>query len=86
LKHDLTLEKYFNPFQCYKLLQKGILKNPLIAKCLPEKTLECVAKITYVGSDFPSIPIKGLEACNLNVLLKRKCGVESEQQETAMNT
>lgn len=88
-------EKYSIPHEAQKLFTEGILKNPLISKSLPLEALDYGAKVKYVGSDAPSIPInwrfaesisslKGLEATLLNVLLSRKYGVEP--QEVVINT
>lgn len=88
-------EKYSIPHEAQKLFTEGILKNPLISKSLPLEALDYGAKVKYVGSDAPSIPInwrfaesisslKGLEATLLNVLLSRKYGVEP--QDVVINT
>lgn len=95
LQNDLTVETYSIPQQARKLLDEGILHNPLIAKSLPPEASEYGAKIKYVGSNLPSIPInwrfaesisslKGLEATMLNVLLARKYGIEP--QDVVINT
>ena len=95
LQRDVTLETYSVPEQARKLLDGGILTNPLISKSLPPETVEYGSKVKYVGSDLPSIPInwrfaesisslKGLEATMLNVLLARKYGIEP--QEVEINT
>jgi hypothetical protein len=95
IKDGLTPETYSVPFQTRKLLDEGILRNPLIAKSLPPETENFGAKVTYVGSDAPSIPInwrfaesisslKGLETTLLNVLLSRRYGVDP--QEVVINT
>lgn len=85
---------YSVPQETDKVFQDGILKNPLIAPTLPAEIKDC-AKVRFVGNDKPSIPInwrfaesisalKGLEASMINVLLKRKYGVEP--QEAVINT
>lgn len=85
-----SLAPYSVPFESRCLLDHGILDNPLIAKDLPTDIKRYAEKIRYVGSDAPSIPInwrfaesiaslKGLEASILNVLLKKKYGVEPSE-------
>jgi hypothetical protein len=85
-----TPETYSVPEQTRKLLDEGILHNPLIAKSLPPEAAEYAAKIEYVGSKQPNIPInwrfaesisslKGFEATMLNVLLARKYGIEPQK-------
>ncbi len=80
IKDGLTPETYSVPFQTRKLLDEGIFRNPWTSKSLPPETEEFGAKVKYVGSDAPSMPInwrfvesittlKGLEATLLNVLL-----------------
>jgi crotonobetainyl-CoA:carnitine CoA-transferase CaiB-like acyl-CoA transferase len=94
LRND-CIETYSVPEQARKLLDEGILGNPLISKSLPSEAIEYGAKIKYVGSNLPSIPInwrfaesisslKGLEATMLNILLARKYGIEP--QEVVINT
>lgn len=88
-------EAYSVPREARKLLHEGILRNPLITKNLPPEVVEYGAKVKYVGSNAPSIPInwrfaesisslKGLEATMLNVLLAKKYGLEP--QEVIINT
>lgn len=78
---------YSVPEQTKQLLNKGILENPLIAYDLPTGAAEAASKISFTGSDLPSIPInwrfaesisalKACEATLVNVLLKRKYGLE----------
>lgn len=78
---------YSVPEQTKQLLNKGILENPLIASDLPSGTAEAASKISFTGSDLPSIPInwrfaesisalKACEATLVNVLLKKKYGLE----------
>ena len=79
--------QYSIPSETRKLLLDGILANPLIQKYLPAGTAEAADKVSFVGSDAPSLPVnwrfaesisalKGYEATLLNVLLKRKYGVD----------
>lgn len=86
---------YSIPNETQKLLEEGILQNPLIASTLPEEIQEAAKMIRFEGTNKPSIPInwrfaesisalKGLEAAILNVLLKRKYGLEP--QEAVINT
>lgn len=81
---------YSIPREAHKLLNTGILANPLIASTLPADISTAAAKIRFEGSDAPSIPInwrfaesiaalKGLEAAMVNVLLERKYGVEPQE-------
>jgi len=90
-----TNVKYSVPDATYQVFRDGLLKNPLVARTLPKEIEECASKVRFVGSDRPSIPInwrfaesiaslKGLEAAMINVLLKRKYGVE--HQEAVINT
>lgn len=92
---EYTTETYSVPEQSKKLLDEGILGNPLISKSLPPEAVKYGAKVKYVGSDLPSIPInwrfaesisslKGLEATMLNILLARKYGIEPK--EVVINT
>lgn len=86
---------YSIPKQTQQIFNEGILNNPLIASTLPNE-IEASAKcVRFEGSDQPSIPInwrfaesisalKGLEAAMINVLLKRKYGMEP--QEAIINT
>lgn len=86
---------YSVPREATSIFQNGLLKNPLLAPALPKEIQECAEKVRFEGSDKPSIPInwrfaesisslKGLEAAMINVLLKRKYGVEP--QEAIINT
>jgi hypothetical protein len=95
IKDGLTPETYSVPFQAQKLFEEGIIQNPLISKVIPAEAQKYAAKVRYVGSGAPSIPInwrfaesisalKGLEATILNVLLARKYGIEP--QEVVINT
>lgn len=78
---------YSVPEQTKQLLDKGILEHPLIASDLPAGATEAASTISFTGSDLPSIPINwrlaesisalnALEATLVNVLLKRKYGLE----------
>lgn len=75
-----------------KILQNGILNNPLIAKDLPADAEKYASKITLSGSPAPSIPInwrfaesisslKALESIWVNELLVKKYGVEPQDVE-----
>ncbi|KAJ4387076.1 hypothetical protein N0V85_007759 [Neurospora sp. IMI 360204] len=79
--------QYSIPSESKKLLLEGILANPLIRKNLPAGASEAANKVSFVGSDSPSLPVnwrfaesisalKGYEATILNVLLKEKYGIE----------
>lgn len=89
------LGSYSVPKTAHQILKDGILNNPLIAPHLPHEIQECAESVHFVGNDLPSIPInwrfaesisslKGLEAAMINVLLKRKYGVEP--QKAVINT
>jgi hypothetical protein len=86
---------YSIPQETQKVFQDGILKNQLIASTLPKEIDECAKTVRFEGTDKPTIPInwrfaesisalKGLEAAMVNVLLKRKYGLEP--QEAVINT
>jgi hypothetical protein len=86
---------YSIPNETQKIFQDGILHNQLIASTLPEEIEECARKIRFEGTEEPSVPInwrfaesisalKGLEAAMVNVLLKKKYGIEP--QEAVINT
>lgn len=81
---------YSVPAEAEQLFHKGLLENPLISKDLPKEAEECSRKVKFTGSDEPSIPInwrfaesaaslKGLEATMINVLLKRKYGLDPQE-------
>lgn len=85
-----SLEGYSVPKEAQKLLDNGILKNPLIADTLPDGVAEAASTVRFEGSSKPSIPInwrfaesisalKGLEAALINVLLSRKYGLEAQE-------
>lgn len=91
----VTAAEYSIPKVTNQIFQDGLLKNPLIRPTLPEEIDECAKKVRFEGNNKPSIPInwrfaesiaslKGLEASMINVLLKRKYGVEP--QEAVINT
>ena len=85
--YNLLLKMAYSvPLETEKLFKEGILDNPMIKHDLPEGCLEAASKITFEGSDSPSLPInwrfaesisslKALEAAVLNVLLKKKYGI-----------
>ncbi|KAH9477353.1 Acetyl-coenzyme A transferase nodX [Psilocybe cubensis] len=77
-----------------KLLVDGILKNPLHTS-LPSDIEDAAKSVEYTGSGMPSIPVnwrwtesisalKGFQASMLNVLLKKKYGLE--YQKVIINT
>lgn len=87
--------EYSIPQETQDIFDHGILKNSLIASTLPKETEECAKKVRFQGTGKPSIPInwrfaesisalKGLEAAIVNVLLKKKYGIEP--QEAVINT
>jgi hypothetical protein len=86
---------YSIPEEAHKVFQDGILNNKLVASTLPKEIEECAKTVRFEGTDVPTLPInwrfaesisalKGLEAAMVNVLLKRKYGMES--QEAVINT
>ena len=92
---NVMAKGYSIPQQTQKILNDGLLNNPLIAPTLPKEVEQCARKIRFEGSDKPSIPInwrfaesisslKGLEAALTNVLVQKKYGVEPP--ETVINT
>ncbi|KNG51911.1 CoA-transferase family iii [Stemphylium lycopersici] len=85
-----TSNSYSIPHEARSVLDHGILNNSLITSTLPQEIEECAKTIRFKGSDKPSIPInwrfaesisalKGLEAAMINVLLKRKYGLEPQE-------
>jgi hypothetical protein len=81
---------YSVPKEAQNIFQNGILRNQLIASTLPKEIEECARAVRFEGTDKPSLPInwrfaesisalKGLEAAMVNVLLKRKYGMEPQQ-------
>jgi hypothetical protein len=82
-------KSYSVPRETQRLFDNGILNNSLIAATLPAEIAECAKKVQFKGTEKPSIPInwrfaesisalKGLEAAMINVLLKRKYGLEPQ--------
>lgn len=80
---------YSVPSETLKVFKNAVLANPLIAKDLPPEIKEASAPIHVVGSDSPSVPVnyrfaegiaslKVLEAALVNVLLKRKYGLDPQ--------
>ncbi|KAF5332065.1 hypothetical protein D9758_016258 [Tetrapyrgos nigripes] len=94
------MSSYSVPHESAKLLEHGIIHNPLHhglkgSEPLPAEISETLPYVKYEGSDLPLIPInwrfaeslaslKGFQACMLNVLLKRKYGMD--YQEIVINT
>jgi hypothetical protein len=83
-------DSYSVPEQTRKVFEEGILRNPLVAKDLPRGYEDYSRKVSFKGSDFPSLAInwrfaesisalKGLEAVFLNALLVEKYGVEPQE-------
>jgi hypothetical protein len=86
--NDVTA--YSVPKEAEKLFREGIINNPLISKQLPAELDECSKTIKFVGTDKPSIPInwrfaesissiKALEGATINLLLKKKYGLEPQE-------
>ncbi|KAI1630019.1 alpha-methylacyl-CoA racemase [Exophiala viscosa] len=81
------LSSYSIPAESKKLLTEALLNNPKIAKDIPKEAHDFASRITFNGSDLPSIPInwrfaesaaslKAFEACIISALVKRKYEVE----------
>lgn len=79
---------YSVPSEAQRVYKEGILRNPLIAKDLPQEALDFGKLVRFVGSDSPSIPInwrfaesaaalKALEASLIAALLKRKYNTDA---------
>lgn len=92
---DGNTSTYSIPSETQNVFHNGILLNPLIASTLPRDIEECANTIRFEGTDRPSVPInwrfaesvsalKGLEAAMVNVLLKRKYGLQP--REAVVNT
>ena len=86
---------YSVPQEAKRVLEQGVFQNDKLTNLLPKGAEDFVSKITFTGNDAPSIPInwrfaesaaslKGLEACVVAELVKRKYGVEI--QEAKINT
>ncbi|EXJ71438.1 uncharacterized protein A1O5_05246 [Cladophialophora psammophila CBS 110553] len=81
------VSSYSIPAESKRLLTEALLENPKIAKDVPKEAHEFASRITFKGTDLPSIPInwrfaesaaslKAFEACILYALVKRKYNVE----------
>ena len=81
-----TKNDYSVPAEARRVLEKGILGNPLIQPHLPRGAAEAAQHIVFDGSHEPSLPVnwrfaesisalKAYEATVLSVLLQRKYGV-----------
>ncbi|KAK1216289.1 hypothetical protein PQX77_021098 [Marasmius sp. AFHP31] len=82
----MTTPPYSVPTQAAQLLKHGLIFNSLHQSC-PAEVQDTYKLIEFRGADLPSIPvnwrlaesiaaIKGFEASMLNVLLRRKLGIE----------
>ena len=78
--------------ESHKLLQTGILNNPLIAPSLPKNAATFASQITFTGHTQPAIPIpwrfaesvatlKALESIMISGLLEAKYNVPSQKVE-----
>lgn len=83
----MTSDGYSVPAQASVVFNKEILANPLVRKNLPDGADAAASKISFEGSDSPSLPInwrfaesisalKAYEATILNVIVQRKYGIE----------
>lgn len=83
------MASYSVPEESHKLLLNGIINNPLYA-FLPSEIKDAVKNVEYTGTNAPSIPInwrfaesissiKGFQASMLNVLLKKKYGLDYQK-------
>ncbi|RFU76509.1 l-carnitine dehydratase [Trichoderma arundinaceum] len=81
---------YSVPLAANKVYENGILSNPLIAKDLPPEVKNKTTRITFTGSESPSLPVnwrlaeavsslKGLEAALVDVILQRRYGLGPHQ-------
>ena len=84
------MQKYSVIDESYKVLQNGILNNPLVSRLLPPEAQEYAHKIRFVGTHAPSIPVnwrfaesaaalKALEGIMMNALLQAKYGLEPQE-------
>lgn len=85
---SIDVQKHYSvPAEAQKVLDEGIFQNPRLKDLLPKGAPDFASKITFTGNDAPSIPInwrfaesaaslKGLEACVVAELVKRKYGKE----------
>ncbi|KAH7143490.1 CoA-transferase family III domain-containing protein [Dactylonectria macrodidyma] len=85
---NLSTTSYSVPQNAEAVFRDGVLGNPLVMKELPTEAVECARNIQFEGSSNPSIPVnwrfaesvtalKAYEATIINVLLKRKYGIEA---------
>jgi len=85
---------YSVPTQASQLLKDGLVFNEL-HQSMPPEVHDVYKLVEFRGGDFPSMPInwrfaesiaaiKGFEACMLNVLLKKRFGIEP--QKVVINT
>src|SRR5436305_3088434 len=83
---------YSVPREAERVFHEGVLSNDQISVDLPPEVEETARKVTFTGTDWPSIPInwrfaesaaalKALEASVIGVLLERKYGVEAPNVE-----
>ncbi|KDR76545.1 hypothetical protein GALMADRAFT_156064 [Galerina marginata CBS 339.88] len=83
------MDTYSVPQESQKLLLEGLINNRLHASA-PSEIKEAAKHVEYVGSKAPSVPInwrfaesvsaiKGFQGSMLNVLLKKKYGVEYQK-------
>ncbi|KAF8151903.1 CoA-transferase family III domain-containing protein [Pholiota molesta] len=83
------MEGYSVPREAQNVFLNGIIFNPLHSSA-PEEIKEAAQYIEYIGSSSPSIPInwrfaesiaalKGFEGAMLNVLLKKKYGIDYQE-------
>jgi hypothetical protein len=83
---------YSVPREAERVFHEGVLSNDETAVDLPPEVEETARKVTFTGTDCPSIPIswrfaesaaalKALEASVIGALLKRKYGVEAPNVE-----
>ena len=77
-----TKNDYSVPAEARRVLEKGILENPLIQPHLPQGAVEAAQHVTFDGSHEPSLPVnwrfaesisalKAYEATVLSVLMQR---------------
>lgn len=82
-----TVSSYSVLSESKRLLTEALLNNPQIAKDIPPDAIDFAPRVTFTGSEVPSVPVnwrfaesvaslKAFEACIVSALLKRKYNVE----------
>jgi hypothetical protein len=90
----MTAQTYSIPLEAQRLLNDGLVNNKLHASA-PAEIKPASGFVEFSGADLPSIPViwrfaesvsalKGFQGAMLNVLLKRKYGID--YQKIVINT